>query len=307
MIVPEKAIIKSYYENERIRKAQADMAWRGTIRPSVAQEGFLRDKLERSIKKRYRAAADAIKERGVSAAYAFLSRLLYDDSVFQPIMKMYMDVGLAYARRQYNMSLADIHGMNKSFYMPSEWKSAKRFEQIWRDSLETFLRQHGVKFVSDINETTRQDILKVIAKGQSANMAEAEIATLLRKSNIPLVRASRIARTEVTRALNAGILLGAAALPFEVSKEWITAEDEKVRDKPFSHTLLHGTILPLNVPFNNGEPLRFPGDPKGSAGNVINCRCVLAILPNLDSGNRPIYRGETTMDTDILFRLTELL
>ena len=28
----------------------------------------------------------------------------------------------------------------------------------------------------------------------------------------------------------------------------------------------------------DGEQLAYPGDPSGSAGNVINCRCTIAIL-----------------------------
>ena len=33
----------------------------------------------------------------------------------------------------------------------------------------------------------------------------------------------------------------------------------------------------------SGEMLSFPGDPKGRAGNVVNCRCTVAIVPKRDS------------------------
>ena len=221
-------------------------------------------------------------------------------------MKMYMDVSIYYAKRTYRELLNRQESTTKGLKMPPEWKTITRFEPIWRDAINTFLRQHGVTFVGDINETTRKDLLRILSNAANANAKEAEVVSLLVKSSIPLIRATRIARTEVTRALNAGILLAAATVPFETYKEWLTAEDEKVRGRPFSHIALHGTVLPLSQPFRNGEDIRFPGDPLASAENVINCRCVLNILPNLDPLGRPVMREQNILDTDILFRLTDL-
>jgi uncharacterized protein with gpF-like domain len=37
---------------------------------------------------------------------------------------------------------------------------------------------------------------------------------------------------------------------------------------------------PFMVPSEHGpEPLAFPGDPAGSPGNIINCRCAIAYIP----------------------------
>lgn len=302
---PETRIIKNYYLSGN-RDIQRKMTWREQVRASVSHESVLYDAMRSAIAKRYRATAEIVRMQGVSMAIASTSRLLYDDSIFEPLMKMYMDVSMYYAKRTYRELINRSESTSKGIKMPYEWKSIGRFEPIWRNAIDTFLRQHGVTFVGDINETTRKDLLRILNKGVSANQAESEIVTALTKSNIPGIRAMRIARTEVTRALNAGILLAGAALPFIVYKEWLTAEDEKVRGNPFSHVALHGTILPLNVAFNNGEEIRFPGDPLCSADNVINCRCTLNLLPNLDQLGRPIMREESVLDTDILFRLTDL-
>lgn len=302
---PEKHIIRNLYPVKGLTLLRK-LTWREQIRSSVGHETVLYNAMRSAISKRYRATAEIVRMQGVSMAMASTSRLLYDDSIFEPLMKMYMDVAMFYAKRTYREVINRNDGTSKGLKIPVHWKSIGRFEPVWRSAIETFLRQHGVTFVGDINETTRRDLLRILTKMSTAGAGESEVITALTQSNIPAVRAMRIARTEVTRALNAGILLAGAALPFEVYKEWLTAEDEKVRGNPFSHIALHGTVLPLNSSFNNGEEIRFPGDPLASAENVINCRCTLNLLPNLDPLGRPILREENILDTDILFRLTDL-
>jgi hypothetical protein len=306
-MLQEKAITTNYYGSNKNKELLMETSWRNIVRPAVANEASLQRILYRSIKKRYKSASIVVRDAGTANAISFVSRQLFDNSVFDPLMKMYYDVAMYYARRTYFDAMNRAKSQHVGLRVPIEWKSTSRFNTIWRSALQSFLQMHGARFVSEINETTRKDLLAILQRGQSANISERQIAQFLVSSGIPMTRASRIARTETTRALNAGILLGGATLPFEMSKEWITAEDERVRGKPFSHTQLHGTIIPLSQSFNNGEDIRFPGDPLASAENVINCRCVLSMLPNLDSSGRPIYRPSSPLDTDILMRLTDLM
>jgi len=66
-------------------------------------------------------------------------------------------------------------------------------------------------------------------------------------------------------------------------RKWLTSQDELVRsaasDPPaeFPHDILDGEIVDLSKEdgWFNGETLRFPQDPSASAGNIINCRCVM--------------------------------
>ena len=51
-------------------------------------------------------------------------------------------------------------------------------------------------------------------------------------------------------------------------KQWDAAMDKRTRD---SHARVDGEIRELDEKFSNG--LRFPGDPLGSAAEVVNCRC----------------------------------
>jgi uncharacterized protein with gpF-like domain len=52
-------------------------------------------------------------------------------------------------------------------------------------------------------------------------------------------------------------------------KEWLSARDTHVRD---SHISIDGEIVKMIDRFSNG--LRYPGDPEGPAGEIINCRCI---------------------------------
>jgi hypothetical protein len=292
--------VKSY-------QAERQTTWRDIVRPSVASEVRLQAKVASIIKKRFNVVAKVARDQGYAFAYAFAARPLYDDNHFKPISSMYLSVATYYARRTYNESTAAFQDMLKGVILPQHWKSPRRFDALWRAALEQWLRLHGATFVQDINNTTRKDLMRILNKASDAGLSQMDVYNLLIKSNVPTVRAARIARTETTRAVNAGILLGGASLPYETMKEWVTAEDERVRDNPFSHTTLHGRVIPLDASFNNGEDIRFPGDPLASAENVINCRCMLRVLPNLDERRRPIFRGEDILDTDILFRLSDLL
>ncbi|MEU6932873.1 phage minor head protein [Streptomyces sp. NPDC046374] len=67
-------------------------------------------------------------------------------------------------------------------------------------------------------------------------------------------------------------------------KKWVATRDpatgeldDRVRE---AHRLADGQEVALDEPFQvGGEALRYPGDPNGAAGNVINCRCSVRVVP----------------------------
>jgi hypothetical protein len=91
-----------------------------------------------------------------------------------------------------------------------------------------------------------------------------------------------VARTEVGGAVNAGTLAAAGARQLETRtpmvKTWVatTHGPSAERTRP-AHLLADGQTVNLTEAFIvGGEPLQFPGDPSGSAGNVIQCRCTIS-------------------------------
>ncbi len=104
-----------------------------------------------------------------------------------------------------------------------------------------------------------------------------------------------IARTSMNGMSNATSLSGAHYAEVEV-KEWLTAEDDRVRD---THAEIDGEQQPVTGIFTNG--CRFPGDPNGPPEEVWNCRCTL-VYPEapLASRSAPEEEGVSMAAEDVL-------
>lgn len=90
-------------------------------------------------------------------------------------------------------------------------------------------------------------------------------------------RAMTIARTETHKAANVSQYTraewAANEAELDVEVEWIATNDSRVRD---NHRHADGQKRDIGQPFNvGGEMMKHPSDPSASAGNTINCRCVL--------------------------------
>lgn len=93
-------------------------------------------------------------------------------------------------------------------------------------------------------------------------------------------RATTVARTETLGSLNFGRADGFAAIQEELGEPleqmWLSTLDGRARQ---DHLDSDQQRVPVGQPFIvGGEALMHPGDPMGSASNVINCRCTTLIL-----------------------------
>jgi hypothetical protein len=100
------------------------------------------------------------------------------------------------------------------------------------------------------------------------------------------VQVRRIANWVAVYTINASTFAAAGAEEGEfVLLEWVTMEDEDVRDL---HRPLNGVQVPLGDRFQVGESeLRYPGEPIGPPEVWINCRCLA----------RPVVGEEMTAQT----------
>lgn len=124
--------------------------------------------------------------------------------------------------------------------------------------------------IKDLQKKISGEISRGLSSGQMYSEITRNIASWAR---IPRNNAVRIARTEAHRiqtkasmnACNKAKEKGA-----DVVKQWDASLDKRTRD---SHAQVDGEIRELDEKFSNG--LMYPGDPSGSAEEVINCRCAL--------------------------------
>lgn len=132
---------------------------------------------------------------------------------------------------------------------------------------EGFYNRLGVD-VANLKKVIAQEISRGIASGLpyrdiARNIANASGSGLYNAKRIIRTEGHRVQQTSARDAQYAAKAKGA-----DVLKQWDAALDGRTRD---SHARVDGEIRELDEKFSNG--LRFPGDPHGSAAEVINCRC----------------------------------
>lgn len=164
------------------------------------------------------------------------------------------------------------------------------FNQRWTDVILYYLQNYAGEKITLITDTTRRDILKMLAEGETEGLTYQEIEKKL-LADFTQGRAQKIVRTESVGASNFGALVAAYELGIDLKKEWITARDNRVRH---SHKQLDGETVWLDEQFTNG--LSFPGDPIGTAAEVINCRCVLGFVPQKDDRGAVQQRPRNQID-----------
>ncbi len=151
---------------------------------------------------------------------------------------------------------------------------------VWR-YLEEFSALYMTRKIVSIETSMLNRVNQIVRMGVAEGQSIPEISKRITRASNKATRASAavIARTEVHGAMNYAstkTLMDVGA-PDLVS-EWVAVEDERTRE---DHRQADGQQVSIGEPFDvGGERLMYPGDPSGSAGNVINCRCVrIATLP----------------------------
>lgn len=160
-------------------------------------------------------------------------------------------------------------------------------KQLGPRALLEYINTYGPGRARQISETTARQLSQIVIRGQREGKTSPQIMREL-VNKIPKLAAARakiIAETEVHSAVQFGAYNAALRSGRTLVKRWNTVEDDRVRDfwqgSNFSHRMAEGQKKVLDnafqIPHISGgtEALRFPGDPEGSAGNIINCRCAV--------------------------------
>jgi len=164
-------------------------------------------------------------------------------------------------------------------------KASVRDETV-RRAASDYVSRYGARNAAQIIRTTEQQIRSLVLGGLSRGQAsEAVFSSLSAKvPDLAGTRAELITRTEVHSSSQFVSFIFAQQSQLALKKVWNTVVDDRTRSflngSEFSHRAINGVVVPLNSRFavpklgGSQELLNFPGDPAGSAGNVINCRCI---------------------------------
>lgn len=142
--------------------------------------------------------------------------------------------------------------------------------------------------ITTINDTAYRRLKTLLRAAYNDGRGQQKLAKDIRDlyTGMKSKQAKVIARTEMGKIYNAAQVIAWNQSGVVTHKKWIATRDSRTRDL---HAKQYGTggydneIRKINESFTGGgEMLRYPGDPSGSAANVIQCRCTCAPIANDD-------------------------
>ena len=166
-------------------------------------------------------------------------------------------------------TLYDLQGQDIPLCFPLDQEQMVRAVQLDSKISKGLYSRLG-EDVSLLKKKIASEISRGISTGMSYQQMARQLASV---SNTGFNNAVRIARTEGHRIqCQSGMdaCYKAKEKGANVVKQWDATLDDRTRE---SHVAVDGEIREIDEPFSNG--LMYPGDPRGGAAEVINCRCAL--------------------------------
>jgi hypothetical protein len=189
--------------------------------------------------------------------------------------KLYEDIGLTFA---------NWYAKNFDKFIKKALNLSNQ-QIIWANSFAFIGNQIAGQRVTGVSGTAKNTLIAVTARlmkdpdfQKEGSQSKARILKG-QFAGYSKYQSERLVRTEATNAANYATLTSASDIfsGSEMMKQWISGRDARVRP---AHQAAQGQIVPFNNKFIvGGESLNHAGDPAGSAGNVINCRCSVAPFP----------------------------
>jgi len=162
---------------------------------------------------------------------------------------------------------------------------------IWRTLVNSYLSTIGGERIKEINKFTKEYVLqrlrpilteginKGLGIGQIGRMIVSDIAEYSGK--FAKYRSERIARTEIVGTSNwaSTTSVESSGVKDRLLKKWLVTEDGRERETHLE--MADKPAIPIDDFFEvrnikgGYDRMKYPGDPSGSAGNVIQCRCTV--------------------------------
>jgi hypothetical protein len=167
------------------------------------------------------------------------------------------------------------------------------FEVFFNNLINTVLINSIGSRITTVSETMIDEIVKIIKEAyntEDLNIMQVRklIYDKVRDNNFYRWQALRIARTETTTISNYATLQAGRASRLVMTKKWVSIQSERTRVTPedqFDHLNMNNNTVDLEDLFvvngkDGDNAVMYPGDQElGLAGNIINCRCAMTLVP----------------------------
>ena len=194
---------------------------------------------------------------------------------------LYVISGVAYADAMYNA------------IQPPSKATKEALRAGWRDFMRKYAIVNVTNVLTDINDTSKKLIVRLVSGGLQEGLGTLEIAKKIEDviGSVFRNRAKLIARTEMVKATNVAAMKSAETSDFMYEKKWIPAADDKTRMDHLA--MLNSDWIPFDENFIvGGYKMRQPADGTqgASADQICNCRCKVVFRIMRDVDGLPIRK-----------------
>lgn len=180
-----------------------------------------------------------------------------------------------------------LHGEGIPLIVPIDQEKVARAVQI-NSKISKGLYSRLGEDVDLLKRKITAQISRGVATGMSYSQMAQQLAGYTKTGYNNAVRITRTEGHRIQQESTMDACYAARERGADVVKQWDATMDANTRE---SHQMVDGEVRALDEKFSNG--LMYPGDPSGSAAEVINCRCVL------------LQRAKWALDQKELDRLKE--
>jgi len=264
------------------REARARSQARRMPQPDALMElGELRfGRAQSRLERRMQDAVRSLFSREQKAVVAAIRKNV-DIRAGRPETRDWIDEIIRRFEHEWRSMVADfiVRGYREGWGLLSAEISDSLSFSIFRTEAEQIARRLAGEKVANISQTTmdaiRTIIADAVASGASIDTIVSEISELY--DGFRSDRATTIARTEMTAAINGGKEAHAdeiqTRLGMRLTKTWVATDDDRTRE---SHVAANGQTVERNDAFElSGGLLMYPGDPSGPPEEIVNCRCTV--------------------------------
>ena len=180
-----------------------------------------------------------------------------------------------------------LHGEGIPLIVPIDQEKVVRAVQV-NSKISKGLYSRLGEDVDLLKRKITAQISRGVATGMSYSQMAQQLAGYTKTGYNNAVRITRTEGHRIQQESTMDVCYAARERGADVVKQWDATMDANTRE---SHQMVDGEVRALDEKFSNG--LMYPGDPSGSAAEVINCRCVL------------LQRAKWALDQKELDRLKE--